>query len=219
MDPWPHRQPAHGTCRLTAAASGHDESYATAAERALAATGWEPERAERVRAFYRHRTEEQCGAEVEQVAAHGLDEDSIEGDEVIFPGGYDVLPRSLARGLDVRLGMTVTAITRSAAGVRVDTEDESFEAAHVIVTVPLGVLKAGAIEFTPPLPDAVAGPIVRLGMGVFNKVFLRFPDRFWQDDVYAIRQHGRAGVPWHSWYDVSVVSGRRGGLVGPRRPP
>ncbi|WP_199923285.1 FAD-dependent oxidoreductase, partial [Streptomyces sp. NRRL S-813] len=144
---------------------------------------------------------------VEQVAAHALDEDSIEGDEVIFPGGYDVLPRTLARGLDVRLGMTVTAITRSATGVRVDTEDESFEAAHVIVTVPSGVLKAGAIEFTPALSDAVAGPIARLGMGVFNKVFLGCPDRFWQDDVYAIRQHGRAGVPWHSWYDVSVVSG------------
>ncbi|MFF8990419.1 flavin monoamine oxidase family protein [Streptomyces sp. NPDC014983] len=189
-------------------ACGPGESYATAAERALAATGWQPERAERVRAFYRHRTHEQCGAEIEQVAAHALDEDAIEGDEVIFPGGYDALPRALAEGLDVRLGTTVTAVTRLTTGVRVDTEDESFEAAHVIVTVPLGVLKAGAITFTPALPDAVAGPIARLGMGVFNKVFLQFPDRFWPDDVYAIRQHGRAGVPWHSWYDVSVVSGR-----------
>ncbi|MGW4991805.1 FAD-dependent oxidoreductase [Streptomyces mirabilis] len=59
----------------------------------------------------------------------------------------------------------------------------------------------------PALPDTVAGPIARLGMGVFNKVFLQFPERFRQSDVCAIRQHGRAGVPWHSWYDVSVVSG------------
>ncbi|MFI1092329.1 flavin monoamine oxidase family protein [Streptomyces sp. NPDC020917] len=194
--------------QTTIADSGHDESYAAAAERALARTGWEPERAERVRAFYRHRTEEQCGAEAEEVAAHALDEDAIEGDEVIFPGGYDVLPRALAEGLDVRLGTTVTAVTRSATGVRVDTQDGSFEAAHVIVTVPLGVLKAGAIEFTPALPDSVAGPIARLGMGVFNKVFLQFPDRFWQDGIYAIRQHGQASVPWHSWYDVSAVSGK-----------
>ncbi|TWV45980.1 FAD-binding protein [Streptomyces misionensis] len=190
------------------AASGPGESYATVAERALAATGWEPRRADRVRAFYRHRTEEQCGAEAEQVAAHALDEDAVEGDEVIFPGGYDVLPRALAQGLDVRLGRTVTAVGRTAAGVRVDTEDESFEAARAIVTVPLGVLKAGAIEFTPALPGAVAGPIARLGMGVFNKVFLQFPGRFWQDAVYAIRRHGRAGFPWHSWYDVSAVSGK-----------
>ncbi|MFD8481449.1 flavin monoamine oxidase family protein [Kitasatospora sp. NPDC059673] len=44
-------------------------------------------------------------------------------------------------------------------------------------------------------------------MGAFNKVFLRFPERFWPEGVHAIRQHGRAGVPWHSWYDVSAVSG------------
>ncbi len=191
----------------TVADSGHDESYATAAERTLAAIGWKPERAERLRAFYRHRTEEQCGAEVEQVAAHALDEDAIEGDEVIFPGGFDVLPRAFAEGLDVRTGQAVTAISRSAGRVRVDTEDASFDAARVIVTVPLGVLKSGAIAFTPALPDAVAGPIGRLGMGVFNKVFLQFPRRFWQDGVYAIRQHGQAGFPWHTWYDVSVVSG------------
>lgn len=191
----------------TIAVSGSEESYAAAAERTLTATGWEPERAERLRVFYRHRTEEQCGAEAEQVAAHALDEDTIDGDEVIFPGGYEMVAHALAEGLDVRLGMTVTAVTRSATGVRVGTETESFDAAQVVVTVPLGVLKAGAIEFTPALPDAVAGPIARLGMGVFNKVFLQFPERFWQHDVYAIRQHGRPGVPWHSWYDVSVVSG------------
>ncbi|MFE7709354.1 flavin monoamine oxidase family protein [Streptomyces sp. NPDC057486] len=199
---------ADGLLQEVVEASGPGETYATVTERALAATGWEPERAERLRTFYRHRTEEQCGAEIEQVAAHALDEDAIEGDEVIFPGGYDVLPRALAEGLHVRLGTTVTAITRSTTGVRVDTEGESFDAAQVIVTVPLGVLKAGTIEFTPPLPEDIAGPIARLGMGVFNKIFLQFPDRFWEDGVYAIRKHGRAGVPWHSWYDVSVVSGK-----------
>ncbi|MGA4543026.1 flavin monoamine oxidase family protein [Uniformispora flossi] len=191
----------------TAAAAAPGESYATATDRTLTETGWEAERVERLRAFYRHRTEEQCGAEIEQVDAHGLDEDAIDGDEVIFPGGYDVVPRTLAQGLDVRLETAVTAVTRTGDGVRVETADASFEARHVIVTVPLGVLKAGAITFTPALPEAVAGPIARLGMGVFNKVFLQFPERFWPDGVYAIRQHGRPGVPWHSWYDVSAVSG------------
>ncbi|MFD7641912.1 flavin monoamine oxidase family protein [Kitasatospora sp. NPDC059795] len=191
----------------TIAGSGDDESYADAAERTLARTGWDAERADRVRVFYRHRTEEQCGAEIEQVAAHALDEDAIDGDEVIFPGGYDAVPRAFADGLDIRLNTTVTAVDRSASGVRVTTDGGEFEAARAIVTVPLGVLKAGAIAFTPALPDTVAGPIARLGMGAFNKVFLRFPERFWPDDVYAIRQHGRPSLPWHSWYDVSAVSG------------
>ncbi|WP_157416579.1 flavin monoamine oxidase family protein [Agromyces allii] len=185
----------------------HGESYAQVAERALAGLGWDAARTERVRGFYRHRTEEQCGADNEEVDAHGLDEDAIDGDEVVFPGGYDALATGLARGLDIRLEQRVTAVTWSASGVRVVTDSEEFEAAQVVVTVPLGVLKAGAIAFEPALPETAAGPIERLGMGTFDKVFLQFPERFWQEDAYAIRQLGPEGVPWHSWYDVSAVSG------------
>lgn len=183
------------------------ESYADVVERVLEELGWSGERADRARAFHRHRTEEQCGADNPDVDAHGLDEDAIDGDEVVFPGGYDALATSLARGLDVRLGHTVTAVAWSESGVRVTTASASFEAAEVVVTVPLGVLKAGSIAFEPPLPEAVAGAIERVGMGTFDKVFLQFPERFWQDGAYAIRQLGAAGVPWHSWYDVSAVSG------------
>lgn len=39
-------------------------------------------------------------------------------------------------------------------------------------------------------------------------MFLQFPERLWEDGVYAIRQLGQAGVPWHSRYDVSIVSGQ-----------
>ncbi len=46
----------------------------------------------------------------------------------------------------------------------------------------------------------------RLGMGVYDKVFLRFPERFWGDD-WVVRQQGPAGVDWHSWYDMSRVTG------------
>lgn len=190
-----------------AAAAEAGESYADVVERALAGLDWSEERVARVRAFHRHRTEEQCGADGEQVDAHGLDEDAIDGDEVVFPGGYDALATSLAHGLDVRLEHVVTAVARSASGVRVSTASESFEAREVVVTVPLGVLKAGAIDFEPALPEPVADAIARVGMGTFDKVFLQFPERFWQDGAYALRQLGAESVPWHSWYDVSAVSG------------
>ncbi|MFF2495430.1 flavin monoamine oxidase family protein [Agromyces sp. NPDC058064] len=205
--------------RLAAAADASEEgdSYADVVERVLDELGWGGERAERARAFHRHRTEEQCGADNRDVDAHGLDEDAIDGDEVVFPGGYDALATALAEGLDVRLGQVVTAVDRSRADadadadggarVRVTTATESFDARVVVVTVPLGVLKAGSIAFEPPLPEAVAGAIDRVGMGTFDKVFLQFPERFWQDGAYAIRRLGADGVPWHSWYDVSVVSG------------
>ncbi|MGX5696444.1 flavin monoamine oxidase family protein [Agromyces soli] len=183
------------------------ESYLDATERVLASLPLPAGRIEELREFFRHRVEEQCGADIAALDAHGLDEDAIDGDEIVFAHGYDELPRAVARGLDLRLGDPVRRIAWSAGGVRIETDASSHEAATAVVTVPLGVLKAGAIAFDPALPEEVAGPVARLGMGVFNKIFLRFPERFWGDDAYAIRALGDAGRRWHSWYDVSAISG------------
>jgi polyamine oxidase len=51
---------------------------------------------------------------------------------------------------------------------------------HVVVTVPLGVLKAGRPEFMPPLPADRLAAIERLGFGWFEKVVLRFEEPFWR---------------------------------------
>ena len=40
----------------------------------------------------------------------------------------------------------------------------------MLVTAPLGVLKKGAIRFSPPLPERKLGAIQRMGFGVLNKV-------------------------------------------------
>ncbi|CAH0125353.1 flavin monoamine oxidase family protein [Microbacterium foliorum] len=189
------------------AASSPGDTYLDVTERALDRSGLDPERIDEIREFFRHRVEEQCGAWIGDLDAHGLDEDEIDGDEVIFPHGYDELPRRIAAGLEIRLDHVVTRVARTADGVVISTADGEFSARTALVTVPLGVLKAGSIRFSPPLPDAVAGPVERLGMGVFNKIFLQFPERFWDDDSYVLRALGEAGEHWHSWYDVSAVSG------------
>jgi len=187
--------------------SSPGDTYLDVTERALDRSGFAPERIDEIREFFRHRVEEQCGAWIGDLDAHGLDEDAIDGDEVIFPRGYDELPRRIAADLDIRLGHMVTRIARTDAGVTVSTGHGEFSARSAVVTVPLGVLKAGSIDFSPALPDAVAGPIQRLGMGVFNKIFLQFPERFWDESSYVVRALGEAGEHWHSWYDVSAVSG------------
>lgn len=189
------------------AASSPGDTYLDVTERALDRSGIEPERIDDIREFFRHRVEEQCGAWIGDLDAHGLDEDAIDGDEVIFPRGYDELPRRIGAELDIRLGATVTRVVRSSDGVVVHAGDTEYEADRVIVTVPLGILKADTIVFEPALPDAVAGPISRLGMGVFNKVFVQFSERFWDEESYVLRALGEAGEHWHSWYDVSAVSG------------
>lgn len=60
---------------------------------------------------------------------------------------------------------------------------ETFIADAVLVTVPLGCLKAGNIEFSPPLPEWKTGSIKNLGFGVLNKVVLEFPDVFWDPEM------------------------------------
>nr|WP_277400519.1 NAD(P)/FAD-dependent oxidoreductase [Streptomyces marispadix] len=189
------------------AAMAPGRSYGEAAEAALAAQGWEAERAERVREYLRHRTEEQYGVWIDELDAHGLDDDSIDGDEVVFPDGYDALATHLATGLDVRLGHVVTSVRRSSGGVEVTAGQGVFAADRAVVTVPVGVLKSAEFVIEPPLPEPVAGALARLEMNAFEKVFLRFSSKFWDDGVYGIRQQGPGGAWWHSWYDLTAVHG------------
>ena len=105
-----------------------------------------------------------------------------EGD---FPvGGYTQLVGSLAGPADVRLRHRVKQISTNPDGVRVTAIDHlgharTFEGSHAVVTVPLGVLKAETIEFSPSLPAAKRAAIQRLGFGTFEKVMMRFPEPYW----------------------------------------
>ncbi len=105
------------------ASSAPDATYAEVTEAALASLGWDGARADRVREFLSHRTEEQLGAWIEDLAAHGLDNDEIDGDEVVFPDGYGRLPEHLAEGLDVRLEHVVSQVEWAADGVTVTAGD------------------------------------------------------------------------------------------------
>lgn len=193
------------------AESAPDASYRDVTEAALAQQAWDAERVQRVREYLEHRSEEQYGAAIEDLAAHGLDDDAIDGDEVVFPDGYDVLPRRLSKGLDVRLEHVVTSVRWSADGVAVAAQGPTgglvLHAGSVVVTVPVGVLQSEAFVIDPRLPEPVAGALSRLRMNAFEKVFLRFERRFWDDDVYAVRQQGPESRRWHSWYDLTSAHG------------
>ncbi|MFT3799442.1 flavin monoamine oxidase family protein [Microbacterium sp.] len=195
------------TLKGVIAASAPDASYRDVTEAALAAQGWDADRAQRVREYLEHRSEEQYGAWIDDLAAHGLDDDTVAGDEVVFPDGYDRLPAHLADGLDVRLGHVVTGVEWGADGVALTTDRGAFAADAAVVTVPVGVLRSGGFTFEPALPEPVAGALSRLTMNAFEKVFLRFETKFWDDDVYAIRQQGPEGAWWHSWYDLTALHG------------
>ena len=191
----------------TVAASTSGSSYADVVEATLAQQDWDTDRTERVREYLRHRTEEQYGVWIDDLDAHGLDDDSVDGDEVVFPDGYDRLAEHLAVGLEVRLEHVVRHLRWSTDGVTLTTDRGDVRADRAVVTVPIGVLRSDDFVIEPALPEPVTGAVQRLEMNAFEKVFLRFPRRFWDEGVYAIRQQGAHGAWWHSWYDLTRLHG------------
>ena len=110
---------------------------------------------------------------------------------VMITGGYRLLVDLMSEPLldsEVVLSQEVSRISIAPEGsagrsVVVETSaDTSFEGSHVIVTVPLGVLKAGSITFDPPLPAAKDDAIQRIGFGHVEKVALTFKNAFWRTD-------------------------------------
>lgn len=94
--------------------------------------------------------------------------------------GYHPVIEALSKDIDIRLNHRVQAIMDGYNKVMVTVEDgRNFVADAAIITVPIGVLKAGLIEFKPQLPDWKLSAIADLGVGNENKIALRFDTVFW----------------------------------------
>jgi monoamine oxidase len=77
------------------------------------------------------------------------------------------------------------------------------------VTVPLGVLKAGSINFTPNLPTDKQNAINKLEMGTLNKLYLKFDSAFWGNQegefiAYIPEENGR----WTSTLNLEEYTGQ-----------
>jgi monoamine oxidase len=99
-------------------------------------------------------------------------------------GGFLPLLEDAARGLEVRLSAPVQRIAWSDSGVTaLLLSGEKVEAKRAVITVPIGLLRAGLPVLDPPPPDNQQQAIGRLGYGagVLGKIYLRFPRRFWPD--------------------------------------
>lgn len=124
-----------------------------------------------------------AGGPIEQLSSLYWDDDEdFDGVEHVFPNGYDEIPAFLAKGLDIRFEQVVTSIDYGGTQVRVTTQNGHFVADQAICTLPLGVLQKGNITFSPALPQAKQAAISRLKMGCVNKIFLKFPRCFWNND-------------------------------------
>lgn len=139
-----------------------------------------------------------CAALLKEVSLPHWNQDDAYGGfggaHCMIKGGYSTVVESLGEGLRIHLNHVVTDISYGAKDVelsnnqrnkvKVSTSNGSiFCGDAVLITVPLGCLKAETIKFSPPLPQWKHSSIMRLGFGVLNKVVLEFPDVFWDDSV------------------------------------
>jgi monoamine oxidase len=69
-------------------------------------------------------------------------------------------------------------------------------AAAIIVTVSVGVLKAGIIDFIPDLPSSKLDAIDTIGMGKGMKISLRFSSQIWESKMMSVLADGPTGNCW-----------------------
>jgi polyamine oxidase len=151
---------------------------------------------------------QEFAANADQLSATKYDEgDYTTGAQVILPSGYDNLARTLAEGLDIVTNAAVTNVVQGGDSVSVRAGNRSFDGSAAIVTVPLGVLKSGAIAFDPPLPDRHAQAVEALGFGVLSKSYFRFEERKWKDEGDFHQFMGTDPVMWAQWFTLPAQIG------------
>lgn len=147
--------------------------------------------------------EHEYAADVDDLSLFWWDNDEgFGGGDVLFPGGYDQVVQRLADGLDIRLNQIVQSVEYSGDGVAVTTMQNVFEGDYLVITLPLGVLKSGIVSFEPPLPAAKQAAIRNLGMSVLNKVYLHFPDVFWDSEAEWIGFLGESTGEWAATLNI-----------------
>lgn len=144
------------------------------------------------------------------------EEDALRGGDHFPVGGYSAYAEALAQGLDIVLNTPVSAVTWGADGVLLEAGGDTFEGTHVVVTVPVGVLRAGRIAFEPPLGAAKEEALAALDMGNLEKVVLVWDEAWWEGNLEYVDPD--AGGAFPEFYDVSTLAGAPAlmGLYGGR---
>jgi monoamine oxidase len=126
-----------------------------------------------------------AGGAIEDLSSlNWADDEMFPGDDVLFPNGYDAVVNNVAQGLTIKLNTKVTKIDYNGENVIVSTSTGEYTGAYLVVTLPLGILKAGDVAFSPALPSAKTSSIQTMQVGHVNKVVLKFPSQFWGNEQY-----------------------------------
>jgi len=134
------------------------------------------------------------------------DDDAFDTPDVVVTTGYDALLKPLAEGLNIKLSTVVSNIQYSTDGAVVKTSAGDFEADYVVCSVSLGVLKAGNINFAPPLPSSYQRAIDKVGFGSVTKIAFKFDQAFWDVETQYFGAMTAPKGRWNYWVNYRTFS-------------
>ena len=184
----------------------NDVSLQAAIDQYLSARNFSPEALRKLTYSINTTIEHEYAADVRDLSMFWFDDaGEYSGGDVIFPQGYDQLTQQLADGLDIRLDESVQRISYGADGVRVQTQSGEYAAQKVVVTLPVGVLQKGIVQFEPPLPAKKQSALKQFGFGVLNKVYLRFSEAFWDSDSHLLGYISEEKGHFCEWLNLAAL--------------
>lgn len=128
-----------------------------------------------------------------------------DGGDYRILGGYGTIVEALAAGLTIYDDDPVIEVAWEGPGVRAVTlGGEAYEADAAVVTVPLGVLQAEAVRFSPDLPSTKRAALLGLRMGPVVKLVYRFAEAPLDAGVMAVYSRLNPPMWWSPSYGYST---------------
>jgi monoamine oxidase len=148
---------------------------------------------------------DEFGAEADKLSWTGYDagEAAYSGGNQFVIGGYDGIPTMLAGDTPIEYETIVDTISWNNNGVQVSAGERVWEADAVIVTVPLGVLKAQSIAFEPALPAKYTNALEQLEMGLLDRCVMKFDEVFWDTEYTTFSVAGPDPTAWYQFIPLN----------------
>ncbi len=99
---------------------------------------------------------------------------------------FDLIDKQIASQVkdQILVNTIITKIDYSQSEIILtDSNNNTFNANKVIITVPISILKSGDIQFIPALPIEKTSAFSKIGMDAGMKVFLKFSNRFFDQNI------------------------------------
>ncbi|GEM_PF-5121927 len=146
------------------------------------------------------RSTEHCSLNADVMPASAFD--GWEPNGLFVKDGFGKLMHQLSNQINIELNTIVKCIDQTDHNVLIDTNKKRFSCHRVISTLPTGVLQSGQVKFVPPLPANKKIALSQLDSGNHEKIFLKFPSVFWDEDteVFQLATPSSRGV-CTQWYN------------------